>query len=180
MRVPHAAGSCSRERVPQAGRTACGAAIDAADERAERILDRLRDLVLGLLLVADQREQRIVLTRRVEVEDQPVLVRRDRREREELRRGCLLQVDHHPHRARLVLADPQAGDVGIVGADLADQLAQCGTQFEAVDVDHQARRILGQEVAHRERRVGLDRHAGVVARRPTSPTSMSGTPTPTW
>jgi hypothetical protein len=67
-----------------------------------------------------------------------VLVGRHRRQRELLRRHRLLQVEHQAHHARLVLADTHAGDVGVVGPHLADQLAQLRVELEAVDVDHQA------------------------------------------
>jgi len=91
-----------------------------------------------------------------------MLVRGHRREREELRRDGLLQVDHQAHHTRLVLPDAQAFDVRIVGADLADQLAQRGAQLEPVDVDHEPVRVIGEKVLRGQRRVGLDRHACVV------------------
>ena len=86
---------------------------------------------------------------RVQVEDQPVPVGRDRRQREQLRRDRLLQVEHQAHHARLVLADAHAGDERVVGLHLADQLAQLRAELEAVDVDHQPRRVLGEEVLRR-------------------------------
>ena len=91
-------------------------------------------------------------TRRVEVEHQPVAVGRHRVEREELRRDRLLQVDHQPHHARLVLADAHAGDVRVVGPHLADQFAQLRAQLEPVDVDHQPARVVGLEVLGRQAR----------------------------
>ena len=102
----------------------------------------------------------------LQVEHQPVLVGGHRLQREQLRRDRLLQVDHQPHHARLVLADPHAGDVGIVAADLADDLAQRRAQLEAVDIDHQPRRAVDQEVAGLQRGVAFERDAGVVVGRP--------------
>jgi hypothetical protein len=90
----------------------------------------LRRFAFSAFLVADQRQQWVALLGRVQVEHQPVLVGGNRREREELRRGRLLQVDHEAHDARLVLADAHAGDERIVGAHLADQLAQRRTELE--------------------------------------------------
>ena len=85
----------------------------------------------------------------MQVEHQPMLVGRDRREREQLGRARLLQVDHQPHHARLVLADAHAGDERIVGAHLADELAQLRAELEAVDVDDQPVGRGGEEVACR-------------------------------
>jgi hypothetical protein len=140
--------------------------VHPADELAERVLHRLRRLLLGLLLVADQLEQRVALAHRTEVEDEPVLVRGDRREREQLGRDRLLEVDDEADDARLVLADANAGDVRIVGPHLADDLAQLRAELEAVDVDHEAIGPVREEVAGAERRIGLDRHPRVVVRRP--------------
>ena len=61
---------------------------------------------------------------------------------------------------------PNAGDERIVGAHLADQLAQLRAELQAVDVDDQAVGRGGEEVACRQRRIGLDRDARVVGRRP--------------
>ena len=104
--------------------------------------------------------------RRMQVEDEPVPVRRNRLEREQLGRARLLEVDDQADDARLVLADANAGDERIVGAHLADQLAQLRAELEAVDVDDEAVGRGGEEVACRQRRVGLDRHPRVVGRRP--------------
>ena len=92
-------------------------------ESAERVLHGLRGLLLGRFTLADQRQQRVALARGEQVEHQPVLVGSDRGQREELRRGRLLQVDHQAHHARLVLADAHAGDERVVGAHLANELA---------------------------------------------------------
>ena len=130
-------------------RAAGDAGAHLADELVERVLHLPGRLRLGLLLVADQLEQGIALLGRIEVEDEPVAIGGDRREREELRRRRLLQVDDEANHARLVLADAHAGDEGIVGPHLADQLAQLRAELEAVDVDDDARRVLGHEVALR-------------------------------
>ena len=91
----------ARRRRRRAGRA------DAADELAERVLDRLRGVLLGLLAVADEVEQRVALLGRMQVEDEAVPVGRDRLEREQLRRARLLQVDDQADDARLVLADAE-------------------------------------------------------------------------
>ena len=114
-------------------------------------MHRLGGLLFGQLPVANQRQQRVALLRGVEVEHEPEVVGRHRREREELRRGRLLQVDHQAHHAWLVLAGTHASDEGVVGAHLADQVAQRRAELQAVDVDHQAARVLGDEVLLRER-----------------------------
>ena len=83
------------------------------------------------------------------------------------RRDRLLQVDDEAHDARLVLADANAGDVRVVGAHLADQLAQLRAELEAVDVDDEAGRARRRGSGVRcSGGVGLDRHARVVGRRP--------------
>ncbi len=74
----------------------------------------------------------------MEVEDEPMPVRGDRLEGEQLGRARLLEVDDQANDARLVLADADAGDERIVGAHLADQLAQLRAELEAVDVDDEA------------------------------------------
>ena len=98
-------------------------------------------------LAAQQREQRILCLDRVEVEHEPVLVRGHRRQHELLRRDGLLQVEHQAHHARLVLADAHAGDERVVRAHLAHHVAQGGAQLEVVDVDDEAVRVVGDEVA---------------------------------
>jgi hypothetical protein len=64
-----------------------------------------------------------------------MLVGGHRGQREHLRGGGLLEVDDQPHDARLVLPHAHAGDVRVVGLDLAHDLAQRRAQLEAVDVD---------------------------------------------
>jgi hypothetical protein len=156
--------ACGGARPRSSGRA--GAARDLADELAERVLHGLRGRLLGLLLAAQQREQRILLLDRVEVEHEPVLVGRDRRQHELLRGDGLLQVQHQAHHARLVLAHAHAGDERVVGAHLAHHVAQGRAQLEVVDVDDEAVRVVGDEVARHQRLVGLDRDAGVVGRGP--------------
>ena len=87
-------------------------------------------------------------------------------QRELLRRHGLFQVQHQAHRARLVLADPNASDERVVGLHLADQLAQRGAELQPVDIHHQTRRVVGAEVAGRQRGVGFECQPGVVGRRP--------------
>ena len=82
----------------------------------------------------------------MQVEEQPVLIGRHGRQRELLWHYWLLEVDHQAHHARLVLPDAHAGDEGVVGAHLADELAQRRAELECVDVDDQAVRVLGQLV----------------------------------
>ena len=112
---------------------------------------------------------------RIQIEHQPMLIRRHRGQREDLRRRGLLQVEHEANDARLVLADAHAADVRVVRMDLADELAQPRVQFEAFDVDDEARRVFGDEVARRQGGVGLDRHARVVVGRPDPHRDDAGT-----
>ncbi len=146
--APLPARSMRPMNSPSASRTACVGAL------------------LGLLLVADQRQQRVALLQRVQVEHQPVLVGRHRREREQLRRDRLLQVDHQPHHARLVLADAHAGDVGVVGAHLADQLAQLGLSSSPSMSTTSRGGLSVMKCLAASDCVGLDRHARVVGGRP--------------
>ncbi len=116
--------------------------------------------------LGDQGLQRILGFGGVEVEDQPVPVGGDRRQGEDLGQRGALEVHHQPHDARGVLADADAGDVGVVRLDLRDQFAQFGIQVDAFDVHRQPRRRGHEELLGGELLVRFDGHAGVVLRRP--------------
>ncbi len=125
--------------------------------------------------LGDQRFQRILGLGGVEVEYQPVPVGGDRRQGEDLRQRGALEVHHQPHDARSVLADADAGDVGIIRFDLRDQFAQFGVQVDALDVHRQPRRRGHEELLGRELLVRFDGHAGVVLRRPYAHRHDAGT-----
>ena len=152
----------ARRRGARHGARCRRRAFDAADQLAQRIAHRLIGAFVGAILLADDFQQRVALLERVQIEHQTVAVGRHRIERELLWPHRLFEVDHQAHQARLVLPDAHAGDVGVVGSHLAHQLAQRGAQFELVDVDHQARRVVGHEVLGRQRLVRLDGHPRVV------------------
>ena len=84
---------------------------------------------------------------RVQVKHQPVLVRRHRLEREDLRQHCLLEVNHQAQHARCVLPDAYACNVRVIRPDLGNQLAQRRQEINALDVDGHARRVRNQELA---------------------------------
>ena len=139
------AGRSGADAGCRGGAAPAPAALDAADELAQRILHAparraCRHASLSRISASSGSRS----CSRVQVEHQPVPVGRHRLQRELLRPHRLLQVDHQAHHARLVLADAHAGDERVVGAHLADQLAQRRAELEAVDVDHQARRVVGQ------------------------------------
>ncbi|MNY01470.1 hypothetical protein D3C86_1340020 [compost metagenome] len=124
-----------------------------------RVLGEAALLVLG---IAHQLPERIGRIHRVEIEHEPVAVAADRGQREHLRRDVFLEVEHHPHHARPVLAHAHGLDIGVVGADLGHQLAQRGREVEAVDIHHQTVRAADHLVLRGQRRIGLDGHARVI------------------
>ena len=63
--------------------------------------------------------------------------------------GKILYVSPNLPELERLKADAHALDEGVVAADLRDQFAQRRAEFEAVDVDDQARRALGDEVLDR-------------------------------
>jgi hypothetical protein len=95
-----------------------------------------------------------------------VLVGADRLEHEHLRLDFFLQVEHQPHHARAVLADPHLLDVRVARLDLGDQALERRVQVEPFDVDHQPFRVLHDEVGRFQVAVVFQRDAGVVGRRP--------------
>ena len=57
-------------------------------------------------------------------------------------------------------------DVRVIGLDLADQLLQLRVQFQAIDVNNQPVRTLGDEVMGGQWQVAFDGHPRIGLRRP--------------
>ncbi len=122
-------------------------------------------LALRLELL-EECEQRIGRNEGIEIEDQPVAVVADRREREELRLHLALQIEHEAHDIGLEAADAHAFDVRIVRADLVREPGQGRGDIDALQVEHQAFGILQREQRVLDGDRGLQRDAGVVGSRP--------------
>lgn len=116
--------------------------------------------------LADQRFQRVHGLGGVEVQHQPVLVGSNRGQRKDLGPGFLLEVDHQAHHAGRKLADADAGDIGVVGADLGHQFLERRVQIQAFDIDGQARRAGHEDRLGRQRNIGFQRDTRVVGRGP--------------
>ena len=120
--------------------------------------------------LGDQGFQRIRGFSGVEVQHQSVLVLGlsgfDRRQLKHLGLHHGAQIEHQSHRGRGELAHPNAGDVGVVRAHLADQLAQGGVELNALDVHRQARRVGHKLCLGGQSVVGLNGHPRVVFGRP--------------
>ena len=76
----------------------------------------------------------------VQIQHQPMLVSGDRGQGKDLRRNLAFQVNHQPHHAGAVLSHAHTGNVGVVRSHLAHQLAQRAIEFQALNVNGQARR----------------------------------------
>ncbi len=148
------------DRVLFAARRGAGHAVGALGRR------RRREAALLVLGLAHQLPQRIGRIDRIQVEHQPVAVLADRPQREDLRRDVFLQVEHQPDHARPVLADADRLDIGIVGRNLGDQLAQRRRQVQAIDIDDQPIGIAHHRVDRGEALVRFDGHARIVLGRP--------------
>jgi hypothetical protein len=98
------------------------------------------------LALFDQGGDRVGFLDRIQVENQAVFIFRHRRQREHLRFHGFLQVEYQAHHVRAVLADAHLLDVRVVRLDFRHQAFQGVVQGQAVDVDHQPRRIRHQEV----------------------------------
>jgi hypothetical protein len=148
-RADDAAGEGAPTGADGAAAEAAARSVDLVDQFAQGVLHVAggpRGLALCGLLLAHQGQQRVGTLERVEVEHQPVPVGGHGGQRELLRQHRLLEVEHQAHDPRLVLADAHAGDVGVVGPHLADELAQGRVELEAVEVHHQTRRRVGHLV----------------------------------
>jgi hypothetical protein len=117
-------------------------------------------------ILHDQRQQRVVLFARVQVEHQAMAVIAHWRERKHLGIDRGLEFDHHAHHARAILPGADQADIGIRIEDLRGQHLQHGIEFDAFEIDHQPLRILDQQVGKPDRLVVLQRHPRVVRRRP--------------
>ncbi|MPN21491.1 hypothetical protein SDC9_168871 [bioreactor metagenome] len=78
----------------------------------------------------------------------------------------MLQVHHHAHHARRILAYADARNIGVVGANLGDQFPELRVQVDALDVHRQARRRFHKGMAGSQLLVRLDGDAGIVLRWP--------------
>jgi len=95
-----------------------------------------------------------------------VPVAADRRQFENLRAGLSLEFHDHTDDARLVAPGAQQANVGVIGGDLARQSVKDAVELDSLEVDHETIRILDQEMGVLQWRAVLDRHPGVVSRRP--------------
>ena len=141
----------------------------------QRVLYFLVRAALGLGFVADELQQRVALLRRFQIEHQTVLVGGNGRQRKNFGFDRLFEVQHQAHDFGLVLSDAQAGDVRVVGPDLADQFAQRRAQLQAIDINHQTGRVLGDKMFGRQSHITFQRDAGVVQGRPQTHRHDAGT-----
>jgi hypothetical protein len=141
-----------------------------AHGRAARLRGRRRRGRWGVgiapVFLGDHAGQRIDRLDRIQVEDQAMPVAGHRCQGEHLRLDLFLQVEHEAHHVRPVLGDPHLADVGVVRLDLGDQAFQRFVERQALDVDHQARRIGHHEVRGLQLAVVFQRDAGVFVGRP--------------
>jgi hypothetical protein len=141
-----------------------------ADRGVARLRRRGRrgggDAAVRPVFLGDHGRQRIDGAHRIQVEDQAVPVAGHRGQVEHLRLDLFLEVEHQAHHVRAVLGDPHMLDVGIVRFDLGDQAFQGLVERQAVDVDHQARRIGQHEVGGFQVAVVFQGDAGVLVGRP--------------
>ena len=113
-------------------------------------------------MILDQCKQRVWRLLGVNVQQQPVLVGRARRQVEDFGCARLAKIHDQTHHARCTLADPNAGNEGIIGPNLSHQLAKRGVELQAINVNDHAIRPLEQRVSGGERYIAFDGQAGVV------------------
>jgi hypothetical protein len=68
-------------------------------------------------------------------------------QREQLRGHTLLEIDHQSSHVGLILAHANPGDERVFRPNLADQLPQRAVQLQALNIDHQSGRVVGDEVS---------------------------------
>ena len=118
---------------------------------------------LALVVVVEQRQQRVVAGRRIQINHQAMFVFRYRRQQKHLRFDLGFQIQHHPHRGRVELAGTGGFDIGIVVAHFTVQRFQRAVQLHAVDVHHQALRVFHGEMLEAQWLGGFQRDAGIGA-----------------
>ena len=91
-----------------------------------------------------------------------MLVIADGCEGENLGLNRLFQVKHHANHTRAILGNPNASDVGIVGLYFAHPFFDGGVEFQAFNVDGQARRRWHKGVLCFQRDIGFQGDARVV------------------
>ena len=78
----------------------------------------------------------------IQVENQPVPILSNGRQREDLRLYFFLQIEHHAHDPGPILSDPHLRDVGIIRLNLGDQTLQLGIEFDALDLDDDCNEVV--------------------------------------
>ena len=116
--------------------------------------------------LADQRCNRVRLRDRIQVENQPVLVFSHRAQGEYLGLDLFFQIEHEAHHVRPVLADTHLADIRVVRLNLRHQTFQRRIEIDALDIDHQALRILDDEMRGLQVGIVFQGDAGVVLGRP--------------
>ena len=128
----------------------------------------------------NQRLQRVGCTCGVQIKHQSVLVACVARlhwlQVEHLRLHHLSQIEHQSHCFVGVLAHPHPRDVGVIRAHLAHQVAQGRIEFDAFNVHRQARWVGDKQGHGFECGVALNRHSGVIGRRPHAHRHNGGAP----
>ncbi|KAG1249518.1 hypothetical protein G6F68_013283 [Rhizopus microsporus] len=137
----------------------CRIALDVFQDACQRVVR------VGPAFVQD-RHQGVLSDLGVQIQHQPVLVVGHGLEREHLGRHGLLQVEHQPHDVRAVLRHAQALDIGVVRADLRDQVVQGRADGQPFDVHHQAVGIFKRELFGLELAVEFEGDPGVFVCRP--------------
>ncbi len=112
----------------------------------------------------------------IKIEDQPVLIGRNRQQAEDLRFDRLLQIDDQAHHVGLELAHAHVFDEGIVRLHFARQIAQLVVELQALNVHHESRRIAQDLMGCAQGAVRLQRQPGVFGRRPDADGHQGGAP----
>ena len=102
----------------------------------------------------------------MQVEHQAMTVIAHWRERKHLGIDRRLEFDHDAHHARTVLPGADQADIGVGLHDLGGQGLQHAVQLHALEVDHQAIRVLHQHVAVAQLGRSFEGDAGVFGRGP--------------
>ena len=104
----------------------------------------------------------------MQVEHQAMTVIANRGERKHLGVDRGFEFDHDAHHAGAVLPGADQANVGVGLHDLGGQGLQHAVQLHALEVDHQAIRILHQHVAVAQLGRSFEGDAGVFRRRPNT------------
>ena len=133
----------------------------------------MADAAVGVVL--QERHQRIVGflrqrhgLSRIEVDYQAVFEIGHRREREHLRVHGGFQIHHHADGVGVELPHADAGHIRIAAAELLRQTLHHAVEARALNVHHQAARVIQQEIFMLQGTGGFERGAGIGRGRPNA------------